>query len=692
MITTSFYQPIKQPIVKANSIAAKGIAPFCSAPTIAPIVFKGGTKNPNQIVVLSAECAPYAHSGGLGDVTRDMLESYKKKYPHKDIRLILPLYNASPEGPKKVGNKTVLEVFNKCNKLTQEPLRFELEDTAMESRFSYGVRPATAHLYKIKTPDTGVTTYAIYSPAFSTLKKEYTGSFYENNTGFAAFSFAAMSLLKEMASDSKESFNPAIMHAKDWHTAFSVHYLRDLASRDDFYKDIKVVQEILNANGNTQGKIEPLPALLNIFNPSEIQSVMEDFDFKADLTSLVAQNKDLFNLPPNVDVERFLADSHNLKKILQTVAEKFEPLMNRPNADLIKKELNHDIEKALPEKRWDENNDYNPFLWAIKDCDRWFTISNTHYKELVSDSTFSTQSFWQTLKENAEKGSGILNRIDVKRFNPNDSSQVYYPYTLDTYKEGKNKNKSFLLNQFSKDNIAQKSFDKKLINNPEKAKVFGYIDNASTQNPLLVAVGRFDTNQKGSDILIKSVKEILTADPSVRIVLAQPGATQDSSRLVDDFVKEITTNPDFAGRVVLVDSFVPVNEYVAAADFTMIPSRSETCGLVQYQSMRMGSIPIVGPTGGLNDAVSTIEENPDQARGFKAPISLMYSNNPVEDFTKTIKQALNMYHTDKEQLDKLIQNGMRYDSSWNSSVGLYNKIYADLAALYTDTAMIKRGK
>ncbi|CAK9057407.1 Soluble starch synthase 1 [Durusdinium trenchii] len=42
---------------------------------------------------------------------------------------------------------------------------------------------------------------------------------------------------------------------------------------------------------------------------------------------------------------------------------------------------------------------------------------------------------------------------------------------------------------------------------------------------------------------------------------------------------------------------------LAACDYTLLPSRWEPCGLVQMEAMRLGTLPIVAPTGGLKDTV-----------------------------------------------------------------------------------------
>ena len=45
----------------------------------------------------------------------------------------------------------------------------------------------------------------------------------------------------------------------------------------------------------------------------------------------------------------------------------------------------------------------------------------------------------------------------------------------------------------------------------------------------------------------------------------------------------------------------------AAADFALMPSRYEPCGLVQMEGMRFGVLPIVAPTGGLADTVQDLK-------------------------------------------------------------------------------------
>jgi starch synthase len=54
----------------------------------------------------------------------------------------------------------------------------------------------------------------------------------------------------------------------------------------------------------------------------------------------------------------------------------------------------------------------------------------------------------------------------------------------------------------------------------------------------------------------------------------------------------------------------------AAADFILMPSLYEPCGLPQMEGMRFGTLPIVRATGGLKDTVEHLDPDADTGNGF----------------------------------------------------------------------------
>ena len=55
----------------------------------------------------------------------------------------------------------------------------------------------------------------------------------------------------------------------------------------------------------------------------------------------------------------------------------------------------------------------------------------------------------------------------------------------------------------------------------------------------------------------------------------------------------------------------------AGADFFVMPSMFEPCGLNQIYSLRYGTLPIVRATGGLDDTVQQYEESTGDGTGSK---------------------------------------------------------------------------
>src|SRR5678815_1322644 len=106
----------------------------------------------------------------------------------------------------------------------------------------------------------------------------------------------------------------------------------------------------------------------------------------------------------------------------------------------------------------------------------------------------------------------------------------------------------------------------------------------------------------------------------------------------------------------------------AGADFFLMPSRYEPCGLNQMYSLRYGTIPIVRVTGGLDDSVVDISEDPANANGIK------FAEFSVRALSKAIRKALVLFqHPDL--LREYQSSGMRADFSWDRTAQDYLRAY-----------------
>jgi starch synthase len=107
----------------------------------------------------------------------------------------------------------------------------------------------------------------------------------------------------------------------------------------------------------------------------------------------------------------------------------------------------------------------------------------------------------------------------------------------------------------------------------------------------------------------------------------------------------------------------------AGADFLLMPSRVEPCGLNQMYAMRYGTVPLVRNTGGLRDTVKDIGEED----GY----GLVFNNAAVGDICNAIWRACNMY-SNKKQFNAAREHMMKLDFSWENSVQRYVDLYKSL--------------
>ncbi len=109
----------------------------------------------------------------------------------------------------------------------------------------------------------------------------------------------------------------------------------------------------------------------------------------------------------------------------------------------------------------------------------------------------------------------------------------------------------------------------------------------------------------------------------------------------------------------------------AGADFFIMPSRFEPCGLNQMYSLAYGAVPVVHAVGGLRDTVVDLRD----ANGTG-----VWFHEPTADALRgALGRAVDLFR-DPPRYARVRATGMRQDFSWQHAAGGYEDVYRALAA------------
>ncbi len=180
--------------------------------------------------------------------------------------------------------------------------------------------------------------------------------------------------------------------------------------------------------------------------------------------------------------------------------------------------------------------------------------------------------------------------------------------------------------------------------------------------PLFANISRL-TDQKGSSLIVETVRALLDAGESLQFALLGSG-----EKALENAFRDLARR--FPDQVAVRIGFDPAlsHRIEAGADFYLMPSRFEPCGLNQLYSLRYGAIPIVRATGGLKDSVVDPRDNAAQATGIQfAP----YSATALQ---KAMMKALALWQ-EPAWLRHIRHNGMTADFSWEKQSAEYVALY-----------------
>lgn len=128
--------------------------------------------------------------------------------------------------------------------------------------------------------------------------------------------------------------------------------------------------------------------------------------------------------------------------------------------------------------------------------------------------------------------------------------------------------------------------------------------------------------------------------------------------------------PNFKARIGYSEKTAHLIE--AGADFFMMPSRYEPCGLNQMYSLRYGTLPIVRRTGGLADTVSNYNEETGSGTGF------MFDYLSPRAIYDTTGWAVWLWYNKPEHFKAMRLRAMNQEFSWDKAAREYGLLFKDM--------------
>lgn len=267
------------------------------------------------------------------------------------------------------------------------------------------------------------------------------------------------------------------------------------------------------------------------------------------------------------------------------------------------------------------------------------TVSPTYASEILTrDYGFGLDG---VLKRRESVLSGILNGIDTDFWNPGADKRIEAAYTVKDL-SGKQACKAAL----------QKSSGLEV--NPAI--------------PVFAVVSRL-AEQKGIE-LFSEIADAFLNGPVQFVLLGEGDAVYHT--MMQNIGKRHPQNT----AIHLGFNAAEAHRIYAGADFFMMPSFYEPCGLGQMISLRYGTIPVVRHTGGLADTVVDWEEDAKTGNG------IVFRGHSPEKLLEALNRALKLY-ADSRQTMMLRKHGMKTDFSWHRSAKEYKKLYQVLCGKET---------
>jgi starch synthase len=284
---------------------------------------------------------------------------------------------------------------------------------------------------------------------------------------------------------------------------------------------------------------------------------------------------------------------------------------------------------GLPDDLWSPHfmewyGRLNYLKGGLTHADMVTTVSPTHAFELLTEvGGFGLQ---HTFRQLGDRLVGIRNGIDVEAWDPTRDRSIPAPFGPDDL-SGKVRCKAMLQEAWGL---------------PRRADV-----------PLFGMSARL-VAQKGLDQIVAS-QSLTRLEAQFLFLGAGEQQFEDAlRRLAARYPTRIGVNTAFTDEL--------EHSLLAGADFLMMPSLYEPCGLTQMRAQLYGALPVARRVGGLAD---TIEDG---------VTGILYEAYSPEAFDHAVERAVTLYQ-DRPWFTELARGAMRKDFSWKEPAKAYEAVY-----------------
>lgn len=286
-----------------------------------------------------------------------------------------------------------------------------------------------------------------------------------------------------------------------------------------------------------------------------------------------------------------------------------------------------------------------PFLLASSDA-ALTTVSRFYASELTDPTNgSSTDGLAPIFAARKVDIVGITNGIDAGRYLPEDTAVSGLPFTFSPEQmqlDGKGANRKFLADMLALPDDGR----------IDSVRRFGTMRGDGRDAVWFVYHGRIAA-QKGIDILIQAAGQVMATDRDTCFVIMGQG-----ERYLEQALEHWTAQ--FYGRAVYFNGYDRNTSrlVIAAADFAVMPSSFEPCGLEDFIAQLYGTLPIAHATGGLKKIA-------DGKTGF------LYAPNTPDRLADALRKAADFKRTSPDALEQMIAGAsasVKKNYAWDAIV------------------------